>query len=50
MPTPPSSILSCHPIGWHDEGDVGIQGSTQSKLDSLLNELENAEECDACNV
>jgi len=39
-----------HPIGWHDEGDVGIQGGTQSKLDSLLNELENAEECDACNV
>ncbi len=39
-----------HPIGWHDEGDVGIQGGTQSKLDSLLTELENAEECDACNV
>jgi ribonucleoside-diphosphate reductase alpha chain len=39
-----------HPIGWHDEGDVGIQGGTPSKLDSLLNELENAEECDACNV
>ena len=39
-----------HPIGWHDEGEVGIQGGTQSKLDSLLTELENAEECDACNV
>ena len=39
-----------HPIGWHDEGDVGIQGKT--KLDNLLNELENAEEgeCEACNV
>ena len=39
-----------HPIGWHDEGDFGIQGGTQ--LNQLLNELSNAneEECDACNV
>ena len=39
-----------HPIGWHDEGDVGIQGKT--KLNQLLDELSNAEEgeCESCAV
>jgi ribonucleoside-diphosphate reductase alpha chain len=40
-----------HPIGWHDNiEEVGIQGKT--KLDNLLNELENAneEECESCAI
>ena len=40
-----------HPIGWHDNvSDVGVQGKT--KLDNLLNELENAneEECESCAI
>ena len=40
-----------HPIGWHDEaGEVCIQGKT--KLNSLLEELSNAEEseCESCAI
>jgi hypothetical protein len=36
-----------HPMGWHD--DVPEKGT---KLDNLLNELENAkeEECESCAI
>ena len=36
-----------HPIGWHDEGNPD-----KSKLDNLLNELENANEaeCESCAI
>jgi ribonucleoside-diphosphate reductase alpha chain len=40
-----------HPMGWHDNvEEVGIQGKT--KLNSLLDELENAEEgeCESCSI
>jgi ribonucleoside-diphosphate reductase alpha chain len=37
-----------HPIGWHDEGDVGIQG--KSKLESLVTELSQEEECESCTI
>ena len=40
-----------HPIGWHDnvkEGEVGIQGHT--KLQNLISELENVEECESCAI
>jgi ribonucleoside-diphosphate reductase alpha chain len=39
-----------HPIGWHDEGEVGIQGG--AKLQSLVDELSCGldGECEACNV
>jgi len=37
-----------HSIGWHDEGDVGIQGKT--KLESLITELSQEEECESCTI
>jgi len=37
-----------HSIGWHDEGDVGIQG--KSKLESLVAELSKEEECESCTI
>ena len=39
-----------HPIGWHDEGDVGIQGKT--KLNQLISELSAVDEgeCESCAV
>jgi ribonucleoside-diphosphate reductase alpha chain len=39
-----------HSIGWHDEGEVGIQGKT--KLDNLMGELENVNEaeCESCAI
>ena len=36
-----------HPVGWHDDVPEG-----KSKLDNLLDELENAneEECESCAI
>ena len=36
-----------HPMGWHDNVEEG-----KSKLDNLLNELEDAneEECESCAI
>jgi len=37
-----------HPIGWHDEGKVGVQGN--NKLESLMSELSKEEECESCTI